>query len=123
MADVPFTTPDCGKANGTASAGPSAPLEVGDRVEINGSTDLSACVIGNSDARVYSIELVKGSVDEFSLSVDAQGPSGFFSGSMNLVFIDGTGDQYSLAITSSSEKTHSLGYNSAIPGIVTFMWS
>jgi hypothetical protein len=123
MADVPFTTSDCGKANGTASAAPSAPLEVGDRVAINGSTDLSPCVIGNSDARVFSIELAKGTFDGFSLTVVAQGPSGILSGSMDLVFIDGTGDQYKLAITSSSRKAHSLGFNSSIPGIVSFMWS
>lgn len=122
MADVEFTTDDCGKANGSAAMA-STPLQVGDTVSINGSTDLSSCVTGESDACVYSIELVEGNVYQWAIHVTAQGPEGIGSGSMDLTFVDGTQDSYHLEILSSSKKDHSVEYDSSVPGITSFQWS
>jgi hypothetical protein len=49
VADVPFTNTDCGKKSGTITPQGSA-LYPGDQVEIDGSVDLSSCIVGNSNA-------------------------------------------------------------------------
>ena len=122
MANVPFTTTDCGKTTGEAKA--TVPLSSGDFVEINGSTDLSSCVVGNSEGSVSSIQLTKpaSGIYPYQLAVIATGPSGLLSGSIDLTFTDGTNEDYTLSITDSKKKTHSLGYSSDSPGIVSFKW-
>src|SRR4051812_48939042 len=57
MANVPFINNDCGKASGVTTPQGGA-LNAGDQVEINGSTDLSTCIVGNDGARVYSVHLI-----------------------------------------------------------------
>lgn len=115
-----FTTSDCGDTNGTATG----LLPVGSSVSINGSTDLSSCLVGNSEGKVYGIQLVSNAgIYSYQVQVDAQGPSGIFSGSINLAFTDQTGDTYKLAITSSRREQHTVSYNSDRPSIVKITWT
>ena len=92
---------------------------------INGSADLSKIVKGKSGARVFGVTLTNSSnpIYKYQVLVDAQGPKGLGSGSLNLVFEDETRDGYRLAITSSTRKRHTVNYNSKKPGIVRFDWS
>ena len=93
-------------------------------VEMNGSTDLSSCVVGNSGARLYSVKLAKqsGALYDYVFSVEAQGPKGLGSGWLYLYFTDRTGDRYSLGIWKSERLLHTVAYNSADPGIVKIEW-
>jgi hypothetical protein len=122
MGDIAFSAEGSGTANGRATA-VSTPLEVGDTVTIDGSSDLSSCVVGGSNACVFSISLEEGDVYEWAIGIDAQGPEGIGSGSLNLTFVDGTQDAYKIEILSSSRKHHSLEYDSTMPGITQFSWS
>lgn len=122
MASVPFSNTDCGKTAGTTTPLGGA-LNPGDQVEINGSVDLSTCIVGNSEARVFSITLQKqAGFFSYVLDVVAQGPSGVFSGWLYLYFTDQTGDTYSLGIFSSTKQQHTVAYNSDQPGIVKIEW-
>ncbi|MBI1683074.1 hypothetical protein [Caulobacter hibisci] len=115
-----FTTTDCGSTNGTANGN----LSVGDAVSINNNQDLSSCIVGNSEGKVYGIRLVPNSgIYSYRVDVDAQGPAGIGSGSINLAFTDKTGDTYKLAITSSRRSEHTVSYNSDNPTIVKITWS
>jgi len=103
-----------------------AGLQPNEKVRINGTTDLSGCLIGNDDARVYGISMSKQDGDriyDYILNVDAQGPEGFGSGSMYLAFTDESGDRYDLSIYSSSRSVHTLKYNSQKPIIKKIQWS
>ena len=123
MANVPFTNSDCGKITGTTTPLGGA-LNPGDQVEINSSVDLSTCIVGNSNGRVFSIVLTKqAGFFNYVVDVIAQGPSGPFSGWLNLYFTDETGDKYSLGIFSSTKQQHTVAYNSDQPGIVKIDWS
>ena len=122
MANVPFSNSDCGKTSGTTTPQGGA-LNPGDQVEINGSGDLSTCIVGNSNARVYSIALInQAGFFNYVVNVIAQGPSGPFSGWLHLYFTDETGDRYSLGIWSSTKQQHTVAYNSDRPGIVKIEW-
>jgi hypothetical protein len=78
-----FATSDRGLQNNSA-------------VQLNGNTDLSSCITANDGACVYGITLTGSpGIYDYVLNVDAQGPSGFGSGSMYLYLTDGTGDRYS----------------------------
>jgi hypothetical protein len=122
MADVPFTNNDCGKTSGSTTPQGGA-LQPGDNVQINGSVDLSTCIVGNSEARVYSIHLINQSgFFKYVVNVVAQGPSGPFSGWLYLYFTDQTGDRYSLGLFSSAKQQHTVAYNSDQPGIVKIEW-
>jgi hypothetical protein len=91
MATAEFTTRDAGKVRGTAVAADGS-LFQGERVSINGSTDLSNVIVGNSGARVYSISLDRSLIPGvfYALSIEGQGPSGLGAGSM-YVFIEDEG--------------------------------
>lgn len=112
---------DCGKKQGTA-INPIGVPPMG-QVSINNSSDLSQCIVGNSDARVFSIQVRKdiGSYYKYSIVVVAQGPKE--SGSLHLKFTDSTGDTYTLSITDSAKKEHFVGYNSERPSIRIIEWS
>jgi hypothetical protein len=123
VANVPFTNSDCGKKSG-AIAPLGGALHPGDCVEVNGSTDLSTCVVGNSAACVYQIELVKqAGFYGYVVNVVAQGPKGAFSGWLHLYFTDQTGDRYALGVFSSTKEQHTVAYNSDQPGIVKIEWT
>lgn len=117
-----FTSNDCGSVNGTALS--TTGLQPGAEVSINGNTDLSSCVVGNHEGKVYGIRLVSNAgFYKYRVDVDAQGPSGIGSGSIHLAFTDQTGDTYNLAITSSRREEHTVSYNSDKPTIVKITWS
>src|SRR5258707_603879 len=88
-----FSSTSCDQVNGSAS-GPR--LGPGDGfLAINGNSDLSRCVVGNSDARVYQVYLIRQQnykSFEWLIWIDAQGPSGAGSGNMWLRFEDETHD-------------------------------
>jgi hypothetical protein len=103
------------------------PLTPGDRVEINGSLDLSACIVGPNDGCVFSIEMMYVSkvFNEYVVNVVAQGPRGAFAGSLLLWFfgMDPNGQILRLDVYSSTKKQHTLPWNRDPPGIPTFGWS
>ncbi len=123
MGDVPFTNNSCGHTKGEAVPVGGA-LNPGDQVQINGSVDLSSCIVGNSSARVYSITLERQSpiLYDYVISVVAEGPHGAFSGWLNLYFTDRTGDRYALGIWKSDKLQHTVAFNSSDPAIVKLEW-
>jgi hypothetical protein len=122
MANVEFTSTDCGNQSGTTKA-EGEPLAPGDTVAVNGSTDLSKCIVGNKGACVYSINLInQAGFFNYVLNVVAQGPAGIGSGWLNLYFTDQSGDKYSLGIYSSTKQQHTVAYNSGAPDIVSIEW-
>ena len=120
---APFSTADAGKTHGVSLAEVGC-LQPGASVSMNGNTDLSGFIVGNSNAKVYSIKLAKqsGIIYDYVISVVAEGPRGFGSGWLNLYFTDRTGDRYSLGIWKSDKLQHTVAYNSKDPGIVKIEW-
>ena len=99
-------------------------LQSNEQASVNGNTDLSTCLVGNDNARVYGITLTGSpGIYDYVVNVDAQGPSGFGSGSLHLAFTDETGDTYYLSIYSSHRSVHTVRYNSKHPAIKTISWS
>lgn len=99
-------------------------LQVNEQASVDGNTDLSTCLVANDDARVYSITLTGSpGIYDYVVNVDAQGPSGFGSGSMYLAFTDESGDTYYLSIYSSHRSVHTVRYNSKQPAIKKISWS
>jgi hypothetical protein len=99
-------------------------LQLNQQVKLNGNADLSSCVVANNGGRVYGITLTGSpGIYDYVVNVDAQGPSGFGSGSMYLAFKDETGDVYYLSIYSSHRSVHTVRYNSEHAAIVAFKWS
>lgn len=120
---APFTNSSCGSITGGATAA-DGPLLPGEQVAINGSIDLSRCIVGKKGACVYSIKLKPSTgLYAYVVEVVAQGPKGLGSGWLNLKFTDQTGDTYTLGIFDSHKKTHTVRYNSSRPGIVKVEWS
>ena len=121
MTAVGVFTGQCGQ-NSTATS--TTGLQVNQAVQLNSNTDLSSCIQANGGACVYGITLTGSpGIYDYVLNVDAQGPSGFGSGSMYLAFTDETGDTYKLSIYSSSRSTHTVRYNSEKPAIFNIQWS
>ncbi|HYN30179.1 MAG TPA: DUF4157 domain-containing protein [Dermatophilaceae bacterium] len=120
---VPFSANDAGKKAGAARSEVGC-LRPGESVSINGSTDLSTAIVGNSGAKVYSVSLAKqsGILYDYVVSVVAEGPHGLGSGWLNLYFTDRTGDRYALGVWKSDKVQHTVAYNSADPGIVKIEW-
>jgi hypothetical protein len=114
-------TGQCGENSFATSA---AGLQPGQSVVLNGSTNLSNCIVANNNAKVFSISLNQvAGVYSYQVTVDAQGPEGIFSGSMYLYFTDQTGDRYLLTVFKHARDTHTVSYNSAAPAIVKVEWS
>ncbi|AWT36399.1 hypothetical protein GCM10008956_14970 [Deinococcus arenae] len=110
-----------GQPNAVTSARGMQPNEA---AAIDGNTDLSTCMVANGGAKVYGITLTGSpGIYDYVVNVDAQGPSGFGSGSMYLAFTDQSGDTYYLSIYSSSRSVHTVRYNSQQPAIVKMWWS
>lgn len=124
-AGTDFSSSDCGKVNGSAS-GPPLYFGAG-LLAINGNTDLSSCVVGNSGANVEQIYLIQqadGKFFRYLVWVYAQGPQGTGSGSIWLEFYDESGGSpYQLRIYSSTPDWHWVQYNSKAPGIIKLSWS
>lgn len=122
---VDFTTNDAGKTVGTAVAPAGVTLNPGDQLSINGSTDLGAIIVGNSNAAVSSILYVNYPEGFYvhNLAVTGQGPAGVGSGSLVITIIDGEGGSHSLKLDSSTDKTHDLGFDSKNGAINTISWA
>lgn len=113
-----------GKAGQNSSATSRTGLKPGQQATINGSTNLSAIVVANDNAKVYSVKLEKVTgIYQYRVTVDAQGPKGLGSGSMYLYFTDQSNDRYALSIFSSTRKSHTVSYNSSAPAIMKIQWS
>ena len=120
---IDFTTNDAGQGVGTAVAAADAPLGVNSQLSINGSTDLSKIIVGNSGALVNAIQLQTGEFFPYELAIQGQGPAGAGSGSLIITIIDGNGGSHSLKLNSSTNKTHELGFTSPIPTVNTISWA
>lgn len=121
VSSVGIFTGVCGNNSSATSA---YGLQNNSTVQLNGNTDLSGCITANDGACVYGITLTGSpGIYDYVVNVDAQGPSGFGSGSMYLYFTDETGDRYSLSIYSSTRSTHTVRYNSKKPSIFKIEWS
>jgi hypothetical protein len=120
---VNFTTTDAGQTVGTAVAPSGVTLNVGDQLSINGSTDLSKIIVGNSSALVNAIQLQPSSFSQYELQIQGQGPAGAGSGSLVVTIIDGDGNSHWLKLNSSTNKVHELGFNAANPTVNTLSWA
>ncbi|MBE5990511.1 hypothetical protein BXY41_12411 [Lacrimispora xylanisolvens] len=99
-------------------------MTVNSEVTINGSSNLYDIIRFNDNGCVYGITLTGSpGIYDYVLSVDAQGPDGFFSGSGHLAFTDKSGDTYKLSIYSSTRTVHTVRYNSKQPEIVKIQWN
>lgn len=99
-------------------------LSPGQSVMINGETDLSDIIKFNDGGFVRSIKLEKNNgIYGYVVKVDASGPSGPFSGSGYLNFVDRTGDYYKLSITKHKEDEHTVKFNSDKPEITKITWN
>jgi hypothetical protein len=118
-----WTSEYCGGVNGAADGPPLAPGS--GYLAINGSEDLSNCIMGNSGARVYTIYTGREAYSyyEYVIWVDAQGPKGSGSGNMWLTFEDQSPDHYRLKIHDSTRKWHYVRYNSDKPNLIHLIWS
>jgi hypothetical protein len=128
MSDLPsisFTSNDAGQTVGTAVAPFETPLQSGDQLAINGSTDLSQIIVGNSSALVNAIAFTGNGNGFFTynLEIQGQGPAGGGSGSLVVTLIDGAGGSHSLKLNSSTNKTHNLGFNSSDGTVNTISWA
>jgi hypothetical protein len=118
-------TGDAGEAaSGYKSVTSARGLQPNEQVSISGNTNLSTTIRGKDDSCVYGITLT-GSPGyyDYVLNVDAQGPEGWFTGSLYLAFRDESGDTYFLFIYSSKRSTHTLRYDSKQPAIKQIFWS
>ena len=113
-----------GPCGNDQSATSTTGLQVNTAVLLNGNIDLSTCMTANDGGCVYGITLTGDpGLYDYQLNIDAQGPSGFGSGSMYLAFTDQTGDTYKIFIFSKKRSTHTLAYNSKQPAIMKIQWS
>ncbi|HEX8126281.1 MAG TPA: hypothetical protein VF548_11925 [Allosphingosinicella sp.] len=114
----------CGEcSNGYFSATSTGGMQPGQSATVNGNPPQN-CVVANDGATVFGIELARiAGIYSYQVRVDAQGPSGPFSGSMYLAFQDATGDIYYLSIYSSTREGHEVSFNSGNPNIVKIFWS
>ncbi|MBZ9714611.1 hypothetical protein [Deinococcus multiflagellatus] len=126
MSDYPICnfTGACGEAKDNPNVVQSdRGMQPNERAAINGNTDLSTCMRANDNGQVYGITLTGSpGIYDYVVNVDAQGPSGAFSGSMYLAFTDASGDTYYLGIYSSTRSVHTVRYNSDKPAIVKMWW-
>jgi hypothetical protein len=127
MSNYPITEfqGECGEGqkNSPKSAVSVKGLQPNEQASLNGNTDLSTCMRGNDNACVYGITLTGSpGIYDYVVNVDAQGPSGFGSGSLYLAFTDESNDTYFLQIYSSHRSVHTVRYNSQNPAIKKIWW-
>ncbi|WP_063041985.1 hypothetical protein [Nocardia grenadensis] len=100
-------------------------LQRDQEVRLNGNSNLSTCIVGNNNAKVYGISLTESASSvyyRYTIYVDAEGPHGFGSGSLYLAFKDETDDVYYLSIFRSDRMRHSVSFDSDAPAIKEIYW-
>jgi hypothetical protein len=98
-----FASSNCGQYAGTATGD----LPIDCLMSINGSVDLSNCVVGPSGAYVQSIQYKsRGGIRHGEIIVYGAGPSGTGSGRLHLVFESSAGEEHTLSLFSSSPGEH-----------------
>ena len=114
----------CGEcSDGYYTATCSGGMLVGQSATVNGNSPQN-CVVANDGACVYEITTINNAGPyDYQIRIDAQGPSGPFSGSMHLAFRDATGDVYYIYIYSSTHEWHTISYNSSDPRLTDIYWS
>ena len=124
VATAEFTTSDAGKVTGTAVAAAGS-LFQGETVSINGSTDLTKVIVGNSGACVHSIKLDRSIIPGvfYTLSITGRGPSGLNSGSMYIYIEDEAGFREYKWFWKGAEDTLTIDYNGEKAGIKRITWS
>jgi hypothetical protein len=132
VATTPFTTADAGKHAGDARKKEGS-LYQGETLTINDSTDLSKVMVGPNGACAHSIRmgrspLPSGSVPgvgdvgyQWRITIEAQGPTALLD-SLYLVFYADSGWWDYKMVTDSTRKTHSIDFNSPLPGINRIRW-
>ncbi|MEO7689500.1 MAG: hypothetical protein ABIS51_09450 [Sphingomonas sp.] len=121
-----FASTTCGSFVGSA-LGTSPLLPEAGWLAINGSADLSSCVVGPYGASVTSAYVTnqlpyQNENFAYGVWVYGQGPKGVGSGAFELTFTDQTGSDYRLKLYSSTPGWHYTDYNSDSPGIVEMSW-
>lgn len=119
-----FTSTSCGQDAGDAVCAAAAGMPPGGVMAINGSTDLSRCIVGPSGALVNGIYIntVPGRLYQYAIMVTGQGPSGASTGKLDLEFTDAGGNHYLLELWSSTNETHQVDYSSDTPSITQVTW-
>jgi hypothetical protein len=119
-----------GKCGPDSSATSQQGLKANEQVELNGSTDLSECIVGNAGARVYSIVMTgKGSPGNeegnysYVIAVGGQGPKGSGAGGLTLSFTDEAGAIYLMTLGGPTRRMYYLRFNSGQPAIKKIAWS
>jgi len=114
---------ECSNRGGHFTATSTGGMQPGQSATVNGNSPQN-CVIANDDAKVFGIELLSNAgFYKWQVRVDAQGPSGPFSGSMYLAFRDATNDVYYLSIYASRRESHTVSFNSDNTNITAIYWS
>ena len=114
---------ECSSRGSYYSATSTGGMQPGQTATVNGNSPQN-CVIANDDAKVFTIQLINNAgFYKYQVRVEAQGPSGPFSGSMYLAFRDKTNDVYYLSVFASRKEWHTVSYNSDSPDIVEIYWS
>ena len=98
------------------------------RCEDKEDSDLSKIIKFGETGSVKTIEVLKNDGSEnnpevecydYTIRITATGPK---DGRGFLRFLDQTGDYYDLSVYSSSEKQHTVDYNSDKPRIIAVLW-
>lgn len=104
-------------------------LNVGQKLQINGTTELTNIIRFNDGGYVESIKLIKNPSTfslfkfEYEVEVVAAGPRGVWSGAGHLKFTDKTGDTYSLSVLKNKRDFHVFDFKSDNPVITKIEWS
>ena len=102
---------------------PSNPLYQGSQLAINGSTDLSGCIVGPDGANVQWITYQQNNgIINSVFYAYGQGPKGAGSGSLSLTILTQAGQKHTLSLTSSSPGLHSDRFQDT-SGIVSISWA
>jgi hypothetical protein len=112
----------CGQYTASISD-PSNPLNLNSQLAINGSTNLSTCIVGPNGAAVDWITYqTNNGIINSVIYVYGQGPKGAGSGSLSLQFLTQAGQTHTLSLTSSSPGLHSDRFQDT-SGIVSISWA
>ncbi len=94
---------------------------------INGSIELSGYITGIGGAKVSTIHAVSNrqyKLFQYAVAVYGQGAADAVPGSsLDLLFMDQTGETHALALRAGGPQWHYVQYNARRPGIIRVQWS